>query len=117
MAPPGGAPVTGDDVGITQRELLMEMREDIKGLKITVDTIAADQAMGVERRRNMQGKADEIHARLLAHDRELDDLRRWRDRADGGMMLARWALGASLVSLAAVIVQAIGTFAPEVHIP
>lgn len=29
------------------RELLMEMREDIKGLKTTVDAIAKDQALGV----------------------------------------------------------------------
>jgi hypothetical protein len=40
----------GDDAGLTQRELLMELREDIKGLKATVDAIARDQAAGVERR-------------------------------------------------------------------
>ena len=36
--------------GITQRELLLEMREDIRGLKAAVDAIARDQALGVERR-------------------------------------------------------------------
>ena len=39
--------------GLTQRDLLMEMREDIKGLKATVDAIARDQALGVERRQSM----------------------------------------------------------------
>jgi len=37
MAPPDGAAVSDDAMGLTQRELLMEMREDIKGLKATVD--------------------------------------------------------------------------------
>jgi hypothetical protein len=100
--------MTGDGsdvVGITQRELLLEMRSDLKALTVTVDTLAKDAALGVERRRNMQTTADTIHARLEAHDRELDDLRRWRDRADGAMVLARWALGASLISLAAVTIQ------------
>jgi hypothetical protein len=40
----------GNDSGLTQRELLMEMPEDIKGLKATVDAIARDQALGAERR-------------------------------------------------------------------
>ncbi len=53
----------------------------------------------------MQRSADSIFTRLDQHERELDDLRRWRDRADGAMVLARWALGASLVSLVAVALQ------------
>ncbi len=105
MAPPDGAAVSDDAMGLTQRELLMEMREDIKGLKATVDVIAKDQALGVERRASMQRSADSIFSRLDQHERELDDLRRWRDRADGAMVLARWALGASLVSLVAVALQ------------
>jgi hypothetical protein len=47
MAPPDGAAVSDDAMGLTQRELLMEMREDIKGLKATIDAIAKDQALGV----------------------------------------------------------------------
>ena len=109
MAPPDGAVVTDDAMGLTQRELLMEMREDIKGLKATVDAIAKDQALGVERRASMQRSADSIFTRLDQHERELDDLRRWRDRADGAMVLARWALGASLVSLVAVALQVLAT--------
>ena len=101
-------------IAITQRELLLEMREDIRGLKATVDAIARDQALGVERRATMQRSADSIVSRLDAHDRELDDLRRWRDRADGAMVLARWALGASLISLVVVVMQVVATVAKTV---
>ena len=39
----------GDDAtGLTQRELLMEVREDIRGLRATVDAIAKDRALGAE---------------------------------------------------------------------
>jgi len=100
--------MSGDEPGviaITQRELLLEMREDIRGLKATVDAIARDQALGVERRAAMQRSADSIYARLDAHDRDLDQMQAWQHRADGAMVLARWALGASLVSLVAVALQ------------
>jgi len=101
--------------GLTQRDLLLEMREDIRGLKSTVDAIARDQALGVERRANMQRSADGILSRLDQHDRELDDLRRWRDRADGAMVLARWALGASLVSLVVVAMQVVASVAKAMN--
>jgi hypothetical protein len=100
--------VTGDGsdaVGITQRDLLLEMREDIRGLKATVDAIAQEQALGVERRAAMQRSADSIYARLDGHDRDLDRMLAWQNRADGALVLARWALGASLVSLIAVALQ------------
>ena len=119
MAPPdGGQPVTGDGsdvVGITQRELLLEMRAGLEKLNEKVDLIAKDQALGVERRANMQRSADSIFNRLDQHDRELDDLRRWRDRADGAMVLARWALGASLISLVAVVMQVVATIAKAMN--
>jgi hypothetical protein len=102
----------GDDsgvIGITQRELLMEMREDIKGLKATVDAIAKDQALGVERRASMQRSADSIYARLDGRDRDLDRMLAWQNRADGTLVLARWALGASLVSLVAVVLHILAT--------
>ena len=104
MAPPvsGDAP---DASGLTQRELLMELREDIRGLRATVDAIARDQALGVERRAAMQRSADSIYARLDGHDRDLDRMLAWQNRADGALVLARWALGASLVSLVAVALQ------------
>jgi len=57
----------GDDpgvIGITQRKLLMEMRDDIRGLRSVVDSVARDQALSVERRASMQRVADTITARL-----------------------------------------------------
>ena len=110
--------MSGDDpgaTGLTQRDLLLEMREDIRGLKASVDAIAQDQALGVERRASMQRSADNIFTRLDQHDRDLDDLRRWRDRADGAMVLARWALGASLISLVAVVMQIVASIAKAIN--
>jgi hypothetical protein len=104
-APPDVAALGEDATGLTQRELLMEMREDIRGLRATVDEIARDQALGVERRAAMQRSADSIFDRLDGHDRDLDRMQAWQDRADGALVLARWALGASLVSLVAVALQ------------
>ena len=115
MAPPDGAAVSDDAMGLTQRELLMEMREDIKGLKATVDVIAKDQALGVERRASMQRSADSIYARLDGHDRDLDRILAWQNRADGALVLARWALGASLVSLVAVGMQLVAALAKAVN--
>ena len=54
------AAVGDDATGLTQRELLMEMREDIRGLRASVDAIARDQALGVERRAAMRRSADSI---------------------------------------------------------
>jgi hypothetical protein len=110
--------MSGDEPGviaITQRELLMQMREDIRGLRASVDAIARDQALGVERRAAMQRSADSIYARLDAHDRDLDRMQAWQNRADGAMVLARWALGASLVSLVAVGMQLVAALAKAVN--
>jgi hypothetical protein len=110
--------MSGDEpgvTGLTQRDLLMEMREDIKGLKATVDAIARDQALGVERRAAMQRSADSIYDRLDGHDRDLDRMLAWQNRADGALVLARWALGASLVSLVAVAMQLVAALAKAVN--
>jgi hypothetical protein len=114
MALPDRAAVSDDAMGLSQRDLLMEMREDIRGLKGTVDAIAKDQALGVERRANMQRSADSIYARLDGHDRDLDQILAWQNRADGALVLARWALSASLVSLVAVGMQLVAAVAKAV---
>jgi hypothetical protein len=49
MAPPDGAAVSDDAMGRMQRKLLMEMREDIQGLKAPSTRSPEDQALGVER--------------------------------------------------------------------
>lgn len=131
MAPPDGPRMTGDGsepVAITQRELLMELREDVRFLREAVasmareqgrlaDSIKTEQDLGMERRVNMRRAADSLTARVDAHDTDLEELRRWRDRADGAMVLARWALGASLISLAGVVIQFLNSVAPEIHLP
>jgi hypothetical protein len=115
MAPPDRAAVSDDAMGLSQRDLLMEMREDIKGLRATVDAIAKDQAAGVERRAAMQRSADAIYERLDGHDRDLDRMLAWQNRADGALVLARWALGASLVSLVAVALQVLAAVGHAVN--
>ena len=94
-----------DTVGITQLELLMEMRDDIRELRSVVDSVARDQALSVERRGSMQRVADTITARLDSHEKAILDLQRWRDEAAGAIRLARWALGASLVASVLMVLQ------------
>lgn len=77
-----------DGIGISQRELLMEMRDDIRALRYVVDSGARDQALSVERRASMQRAADTITARLDSHEKAILDLQRWRDEAaatEGGI--------------------------------
>ena len=78
-----------DAVGITQRELLMELRDDIRALRSAVDDVARDQALSVERRASMHQVADAITARLDSHEKAILDLQRWRDEAAGAIRLAR----------------------------
>jgi hypothetical protein len=54
-------------IWITQRELLTEMRDDIRALRSVVDSVARDQALSVERRASMQRVADTITARPDSH--------------------------------------------------
>lgn len=81
--------------GITFRELLLEMREDIRALRSAVDAAARDQALSVERRASMQRLADTITARLDSHEKAILVLQRWRDEAAGAIRLARWARASS----------------------
>jgi hypothetical protein len=98
-------PVSVDEPGVTQRELLMEMRDDIRALRSAVASVARDQTLSVERRASMQRVADTITARLDSHEKAILDLQRWRDEAAGAIRLARWALGASLVASALMVLQ------------
>ena len=76
-----------DVIGITQRGLLMEMRDDIRPLRSVVDAVARDQGLSVERRASMQRVADTITARLDSHEKAILDLRRWRDEAAGAIRI------------------------------
>jgi hypothetical protein len=100
--------MSGDDpgvVGITQRGLLMEMRDDTRALRSVVDPVARDQALSVERRASMQRVADTITARLDSHEKAILGLPRWRDKAAGAMRLARWVVGASFLASALMVLQ------------
>lgn len=92
-------------VGITQRELLLEMRTDLKNLREEIAVVARDQAIATDRRATMQATANAIHARLDSHEKAIDDLQKWRDEAAGAIRLAKWALGASLVSSVGILIQ------------
>lgn len=100
-----------DVVGITQRELLLEMRGDLKALREDITVVARDQAIASDRRVTMQATANAIHARLDSHEKAIDDLQKWRDEAAGAMRLAKWALGASLVTSIGFMVQLATSFA------
>ena len=91
--------------GITPRELLLELRDDVRALRSAVDAVARDQALSVERRASMQRVADSITARLDSHEKAILALQRWRDEAAGAIRLARWALGASLLAWVLIVLQ------------
>jgi hypothetical protein len=57
----------------------------------------------------MRRSADSIYARRDGQDSDLDRILAWQNRADGALVLARWAVGASLVSLIAVALQVLAT--------
>lgn len=91
------------DDGLSTVELLREVRAQLRELNEKVDAIARDQAAGVERRESMRRVADAFSNRLEDHAKRIDELEKWRDKADAGMTLARWALGTSLASAVGVI--------------
>lgn len=100
-----GTPVSEDAVAITQRELLLEMREEIRSLRRMLEDVAREQAITVERRSSMQTRAASIDLRLDTHEKAIAELQRWRDEAAGAIKLARWALGASLLASILLVFQ------------
>ena len=95
--------------GLTQRELLLEMREDIRGSRRPSTRSREPRRSASSGGPACSGAPDSIYARLDGHDRDLDRMLVWQNRADGALVLARWALGASLVSLVAVALQVLAT--------
>ena len=104
----------GEAPGLTQRELLLEMRADLKTLSATVEGLAKDAALNVERRATAQRLSDTLAAEVTAQRLAINEMQRWQNRADGAMTLARWALGASLVSLVGVALQLIAALSRPV---
>ena len=83
--------MSGDEsgvIGITLRDLPMELRDDIRALRSVVDSMALDQARLVERRASIDRAADTITARLDSHEKATLDLRRSAGRARSGSIRA-----------------------------
>ena len=101
----------GGGLGMTQRELLLEVRDDLKTLRGEIGIVAREQAVAADRRASMQATATAIHARLDSHEKAIDDLQKWRDEAAGAMRLARWALGTSLLATILMVAQIVSAVA------
>lgn len=97
--------MSDESVVITQRELLLEMREDIRVLRAQMEAVAREQALGVERRSQMRLKVEQYDLTLEQHTKAIADLQKWRDEASGAMKLGRWAFGSSLVASVLVVLQ------------
>lgn len=99
--------MTGDTeaMGLTQRELLMEMRSEIRSLAAKIDSVARDQMLSAERRSAMSSKAALIETRLDEHDDAIADLRKSRDEVFAQIRLARWAFGSSLLASVLIVIQ------------
>lgn len=102
---------TVDSVGLTQRELLLEMRSEIKAAAERVDQISRDQAVAAERRSTMSDRAARIDAALADHARRIGDADDYIARKRGAVSLARWAVGASGIALALVVAQIVSSIA------
>ena len=92
-------------MGISGRELLLEMRAELRSLNDKIDVVMREQAVGTERRAAMQAKVALVDAQLASHAQAIADLQKWRDEAAGALRLARWALGTSLLASVLLIIQ------------
>ncbi len=103
-----------DSAGLTQRELLLEMRSEIKAIAGRVDQIVRDQAVAAERRSTMSDRAARIDAAIADHGRRIGDVEDYVARERGAVSLARWAVGASGIALVLVVAQIVSTVAHAV---
>lgn len=96
---------TPESAGLSHRELLLELRSDVKLIGERLDQVVRDQAVAVERRSTMFDKAARIDRELSEHDLRLIEMERYVNRERGAVGLARWAVGASGVALLLVLIQ------------
>ena len=97
--------VRGSAPLLTTKDLILEMRRDIKALASDVTDIKQSQAISGERRSTMFQRAADIDKRLSGHDDQIGNLERWRDEASGAMGLVKWALGGSLIASMLVVLE------------
>lgn len=115
--------MSDEAVALNQRELLMEMRHDMRRLETAVsaqgaeigrlaDMIAKEQELGTERRASMRRTADQLVSKIDTHDARIDALEQWRDRADGAAVFAKAAFGTSIIALVVAVLQIVNTVDP-----
>jgi hypothetical protein len=106
----GSAPV------MTTKDVILELRSDVKLLGRDVSEIKREQSVVADHLRREQSRDAERNDRLTeirtglasridVHALEIDKLNSFRDKTEGAIILARWALGASLLAAIAVVAQ------------
>jgi hypothetical protein len=109
----GSAPI------LTTKDVILEMRADLRSLATVVDDIKREQSvvadhltrdkdLNIERRSRMTEIQTGFTRRLDDHDESLGALHKWKNEATGALALVRWALGASLLAAGVVLAQAFG---------
>jgi len=99
--------VRGSAPLMTTKDLILEMRSDLKALASDVTEIKQAQAVSGERRSTMFQRASDIDRRLDEHDGNFRTLFSWKDEASGAIGLVKWALGGSLIASGLVVVEII----------
>jgi hypothetical protein len=108
----GSAPI------MTTKDVILEMRADLKSLgnivgdikreqSLVADHLTRDKDLNIERRNRMEGIQAGFTRRLDDHDLAFDALHTWKDQASGALALVRWALGASLLAAVLMVAQII----------
>ena len=111
----------GDDVRgsapvMTTKDVILELRSDVKALGRDVSEIKREQsavADHLKREQDVQAERNDrlteirtgLTSRIDVHATEIDKLNSFRDKTEGAITLARWALGSSLLAAAAVVAQ------------
>ena len=108
----GSAPI------MTTKDVILEMRADLKTLAVDVSNIRREQSvvadhltrdkdLTIERRSRMTEVQSAFTRRLDDHETSLDILHTWKSEAAGALALVRWALGASLLAAVLVVIEII----------
>ena len=106
-----------DSAGVlTTRDVILEMRADLKKVADDVGTIKTEQARvaahlqaeqntGTERRQRMVEVQAQMNRRIDTSDVEIDELQTFKNEATGAIRLAKWAMGTSLLASLLLIIQ------------
>ena len=93
-----------------------EIKDDVKALVRDVGDVKREQFAVADHLKREQDQQTERNARLTeirtgltsridVHATEIDKLNTFKDKTEGAITLARWALGSSLLAAAAVVAQ------------